>query len=214
MICCHGFCVKGWWLLWAKPSRHLSTTQALAYLLFSLSGIGNEEWNRKRKLKQCGFKFSEVKQERKKTIKSSASPLMGRPMPSQVLNTRWQTELKPFSLLIAEHDTVISLVCLCSLSGYAHSQTLVHPPSYLWGVGEDVVWETERSWMLCKCCSGVTKTFIFRNTDLVTIIKQHHRAAVRKIILSQPSPEQLQRKVANAPIIRAERELIKQFIHC
>lgn len=55
--------------------------------------------------------------------------------------------------------------------------------------------------MLCKCFSGVTKPFIFRNSDLVMIIKQHHSAAMKKIILSQPSPEQLQRKVANAPII-------------
>lgn len=87
---------------------------------------------------------------------------MERPVPSQVLNNRWPTELKPHSpafLLLSVTLSGISLVCLCCLPGYAPSQTLVHPPAYLWEPGEDVVWETERSWMLCRCCSGVTKTF-------------------------------------------------------
>lgn len=116
------------------------------------------------------------------------------------------TETPLFFLFVAEHDTKWHLSGLCCLPGCAPSQTLVHPPAYLWGAGEDVVWETERSWMLCKCCSGVSKTLLFRSTDLVTILKQHHSAALKKITLSQPGPEQLQRKVANAPIIWAERD--------
>lgn len=47
--------------MWVKPSRYLSTTQPLTYPLLPLSGIGDEEWNRKRKKQnQLGFNIKAV----------------------------------------------------------------------------------------------------------------------------------------------------------
>lgn len=90
--------------MWVKPSRYLSTTQPLTYPLLPLTGIGDEEWNRKRKKEnQLGFNIKAVlksgtrEKEKKGCRGSHTSPPVGRPMPSQVMNNRWQTELKPHS---------------------------------------------------------------------------------------------------------------------